>query len=167
MITFLRVTKNNTFKAIEKLATEIWHEHYTPIIGTAQIEYMLGKFQSVDAMQKQIEEGYEYYSILNNEKLIGYLSIQPRDGHLFLSKAYVQAKHRGNGYGQKAFDFVLKRARELGYQKIQLTVNKYNQRTIAVYEKYGFIKVKEAVFDIGQGYIMDDFVMECVTNSNQ
>jgi RimJ/RimL family protein N-acetyltransferase len=160
MITFQRVTKNNTLKSIEKLATEIWHEHYTPIIGKAQVEYMLDKFQSADAMQKQMDEGYEYYSILINEKLIGYLSIQPRDGHLFLSKAYVHLDYRGNGNGQKAFHFVMQRAKALHLNKIQLTVNKYNLRTINVYEKYGFKKVKEAVFDIGQGYIMDDFVME-------
>ncbi|MGB0430585.1 MAG: GNAT family N-acetyltransferase [Bacteroidia bacterium] len=146
--------------AVEKLATEIWHEHYTPIIGQAQVKYMLGKFQSADAMQKQIDEGYEYYSISNEEKLIGYLSIQPRHGHLFLSKAYVHSDYRGSGYGQKAFDFVTQRAKEFNFNKIQLTVNKYNQRTIHVYEKYGFRKVKEAVFDIGQGYIMDDYVME-------
>jgi RimJ/RimL family protein N-acetyltransferase len=55
---------------------------------------------------------------------------------------------------------VISRAKELKYNKVQLTVNKYNQRTIRVYEKYGFIRVKEAVFNIGQGYVMDDFVME-------
>jgi len=88
------------------------------------------------------------------------LSIQARQEHLFLSKAYVHTNYRGQGYGQKAFDFVVKRAIDLGFKKVQLTVNKYNIRTIAVYEKYGFIKVAEAVFDIGQGYIMDDFIME-------
>jgi RimJ/RimL family protein N-acetyltransferase len=155
-----RITNQNELKEVESLATEIWHEHYTPIIGNAQVEYMLDKFQSADAMQKQMEEGYEYYSILNKERLIGYLSIQPRDGHLFLSKAYIHVDYRGNGYGQKAFDFVISRAKELKYNKVQLTVNKYNQRTIRVYEKYGFIRVKEAVFNIGQGYVMDDFVME-------
>lgn len=157
-----RITNQKQLEEVESLAFEIWHEHYTPIIGTAQVEYMLDKFQSVDAMQKQIDEGYEYYSILNMEKLIGYLSIQPRDSNLFLSKAYVHSDYRGSGYGQKAFDFVIDRAQELKYNKVQLTVNKYNQRTISVYEKYGFKKVKEAVFDIGQGYVMDDYVMELI-----
>ena len=146
--------------AIEKLAFEIWHEHYTPIIGKEQVEYMLNKFQSVDAMQKQIDEGYEYYSIIEDGVLIGYLTIQPREKHLFLSKAYVLSKYRGLGYGQEAFKFAELRAKQLNLYKVQLTVNKYNSRTISVYEKYGFKKVKEAVFDIGLGYIMDDYIME-------
>lgn len=160
MASITRITDLNQLQRVETLATEIWHEHYTPIIGAAQVEYMLEKFQSVSAMQKQIDEGYEYYSICQNEALIGYLSIQPREKHLFLSKAYVHNSYRGKGYGQKAFGFVEKRAKELSLNKVQLTVNKYNARTISVYEKYGFKKLKEAIFDIGQGYIMDDFVME-------
>ncbi len=156
----IKVNDKSQLKPIEALATEIWHEHYTPIIGKAQVEYMLQKFQSVETMQKQIEESYEYFSITNDDQLIGYLSIQPRDTYLFLSKVYVHSSYRGYGYGQKAFDFVISRAKELNFNKVQLTVNKYNERTIKVYEDYGFKKVKEAVFDIGSGYIMDDFVME-------
>lgn len=160
MASITRITDLNQLQRVEALATEIWHEYYTPIIGKAQVEYMLKKFQSVSAMQKQIDEGYEYYSISENGALIGYLSIQPREEHLFLSKAYVHNSYRGKGYGQKAFGFVEKRAKELSLNKVQITVNKYNARTISVYEKYGFKKLKEAIFDIGQGYIMDDFVME-------
>ena len=154
------ITDLNQLQKVEALATEIWHEHYTPIIGKAQVEYMLEKFQSVSAMKKQMDEGYEYYSISENDSLIGYLSIQPRKEHLFLSKAYVHSKYRGFGYGKEAFYFVEIRAKELQLNKVQLTVNKYNSKTISVYEKFGFKKLKEAVFDIGKGYIMDDFVME-------
>ena len=41
-----------------------------------------------------------------------------------------------------------------------LTVNKGNTDSIAVYLKSGFVVREEAVFDIGSGYVMDDYVME-------
>jgi len=156
----IKATTHPELKAIEALANTIWNEHYPPIIGKAQVDYMLDKFQSFRAMNEQIADGYEYYSFFDGYDLIGYLAIQPRDGHLFLSKVYVLKEQRGNGFGKRAIAFCEQRASELGFDTIQLTVNKYNNATIAAYERSGFKKMRPAVFDIGAGYIMDDFVME-------
>lgn len=147
-------------EAIETLAADIWREHYTPIIGSDQVSYMLDKFQSLKAMKKQIAENYLYYGTYIDGQLVGYLGVQPRDGHLFLSKIYFSKTMRGKGLGRKAIDFLVSKARELQLPAIQLTVNKYNSDTITAYEKMGFVKLRAAVFDIGQGYIMDDYVME-------
>ena len=57
----VKAGSNQDFSQIETLAREIWEEHYTPIIGAEQVAYMLDKFQSVAAMQKQIKEGYESF----------------------------------------------------------------------------------------------------------
>jgi RimJ/RimL family protein N-acetyltransferase len=38
-------------------------------------------------------------------------------------------------------------------------VNKRNEPAIAAYLKAGFRIEKEAVFDIGGGFVMDDFLM--------
>lgn len=147
-------------QAIETFASGIWHEHYTPIIGKEQVVYMLHKFQSLAAMQQQITEGYRYYSLFLNHERVGYLAAQPREEHLFLSKIYFSKNQRGKGLGRKAIAYLVQKAKELQLPAIQLTVNKYNEATIATYEKMGFINLREAVFDIGQGYIMDDYVME-------
>ena len=46
------------------LANEIWHQHFIPIIGEAQVEYMVAKFQSYPAITGQIQnDGYEYFQI--------------------------------------------------------------------------------------------------------
>jgi ribosomal protein S18 acetylase RimI-like enzyme len=39
-----------------------------------------------------------------------------------------------------------------------LNVNRFNP-AVSFYEKYGFRTVKEEVIDIGNGFVMDDFVM--------
>ena len=41
-----------------------------------------------------------------------------------------------------------------------MQVNKANVRAIAAYKKAGFHIAQEAVFDIGHGFVMDDYLME-------
>jgi ribosomal protein S18 acetylase RimI-like enzyme len=47
---------------------------------------------------------------------------------------------------------------EEAMKTIILNVNRFNP-AVSFYEKYGFRTVKEEVIDIGQGFVMDDFVM--------
>lgn len=147
--------------AIEQLAKEIWNEHYTPIIGDAQVRYMLNKYQSAASMLSQIEsEGYKYFSLLDDQQLIGYLSFQQRNATLFLSKLYLEKQSRGKGFSREALQFLDHWGTRNKCDKIELTVNKYNANSIAAYQKLGFEVVNEAVFDIGEGFVMDDFIMQ-------
>jgi ribosomal protein S18 acetylase RimI-like enzyme len=54
---------------------------------------------------------------------------------------------------------VIERARVLGIGKIALAVNKRNSNAIAAYEKWGFHIERSVVKDIGNGFVMDDFIM--------
>jgi RimJ/RimL family protein N-acetyltransferase len=67
---------------------------------------------------------------------------------------------RGKGYGGKTVEFLESLAREDGFKKITLTVNKYNSGSIKAYEKMGFKNVGSIVQDIGNGFVMDDYKME-------
>lgn len=51
-------------------------------------------------------------------------------------------------------------AENLNCKKIYLTVNKTNIKAIRVYERFGFEKTDQVVFDIGNGYVMDDYIYE-------
>ena len=152
---------------IETLAREIWEEHYTPIIGAKQVAYMLDKFQSVAAMQKQVEEGFEYFRIKEDEELIGYLAFKEERDGLFLSKVYVHSSARGKGFGKAAIEFVESEVKNRGLRQIRLTVNKYNHNTIAAYLKMGFEKTRELVMDIGEGYVMDDYEMVLLVGNRE
>jgi RimJ/RimL family protein N-acetyltransferase len=79
---------------------------------------------------------------------------------MFLSKLYVLNSARGNGIGRMALAFMEKQTRELNLKKIKLTVNKLNTNSIKAYEKIGFINIEAIVQDIGNGYVMDDYVLE-------
>jgi ribosomal protein S18 acetylase RimI-like enzyme len=159
MITIKEANKTDEFETIEKLADTIWREHYIPIVGKPQIDYMLEKFQSVRAMKRQVANGYAYYTVSYEELPVGYLSIKTEIEYLFLSKIYVLKAYRGKGIGKIMMDFIEDKAKTYNLNKIRLTVNKYNTNSIKAYEKMGFKNVGELVQDIGHGFVMDDFEM--------
>jgi ribosomal protein S18 acetylase RimI-like enzyme len=154
-----KVQSKEDLKEVEVLAEIIWNEHYTPIIGREQVEYMLQNFQSVPAMEKQIAGGMEYFLIQSGQAAVGYLAFQARKGELFLSKIYLISEFRGRGLGRAGMDFAQAMARERGLSFISLTVNRNNTDSIRAYERLGFVKEGTLVTDIGHGYVMDDFVM--------
>ncbi len=157
---FIKVTTDKQIEIVWELAKEIWLEHYTPIIGRQQVDYMLEKFQSKEAVREQIAKGYIYFLIENDKQYVGYIGVQPQKSELFLSKLYVKSSERGKGLGKKAVKFIEEFAKEKRLKKIILTVNKNNTNSIKAYEKIGFINLGAVVQDIGSGYIMDDYKME-------
>ncbi len=163
-IEFIRVSGRRLIKMVALLAREIWTEHFTAIIGKPQVDYMLEKFQSAEAILRQIEdEGFLYYLLKENDgEYIGYTGIVPDKNkrELFLSKLYIRCDKRRQGYAKKAMQFIEDFARQMGLDKITLTVNKNNAIAIEAYRKMGFESAGSIVTDIGGGFVMDDYKME-------
>ena len=155
-----RVQSRTAIQMVADLASIIWNEYYVPIIGQAQIDYMVRAFQSTEAIDKQINsEDYEYYLIHHLSEPSGYIGIQLFGKELFISKFYVVKEKRGTGLGKDGLKFIISRAKELGAYAITLTVNKNNINSIRAYEKMGFINTGSVVADIGAGFVMDDYKM--------
>lgn len=145
---------------VTELANEIWQEYYIEIITQEQIDYMLKKFQSVEAILKQIEEGFEYYLMVVNGVRIGYVSIKQEEHQLFLSKFYIQRDERGKGFASQAMAWLTDICKQRNLQYIWLTVNRHNELAKAVYEKKGFRLLRTEIADIGNGFVMDDWIMQ-------
>jgi len=157
------VTTADQIKQVAALARQIWTEHFTPIIGPAQVAYMLREIQSETAITDQIHsKGFYYYLLNDNDQIAGYCGIAFKDDALFLSKLYILKAFRDKGIARKTIDRLRTIATKKNLEKIVLTVNKYNAGPIAAYEKLGFINTGPIVQDIGQGFIMDDYKMELV-----
>jgi len=150
--------------ALSVLAGEIWREHYIPIIGAEQVEYMLEKFQSPQQIFSDIKENdYIYFTANCGEsgRMTGYSAVQPRGDHLFLSKIYVCSDYRGRGIARSFLNEAYSLCcRVYDFDRIRLTVNKNNSMAISVYKQAGFEVVDEVKVDIGGGFFMDDYVME-------
>ncbi|MEJ2584436.1 MAG: GNAT family N-acetyltransferase [Robiginitalea sp.] len=158
-VQFRKADNTSDFIQIAGLADVIWREHYTPIIGKAQVDYMLAHFQSTEAIAQQVSEKMIYFLIQEGETPVGYLAIQKRGQELFLSKIYLLKEYRGLGMGKKAMNFIAEKAREFFCDRIALTVNKHNDRSIKAYSKMGFENKGPLVTDIGGGFLMDDYLM--------
>lgn len=160
MLFFQQVNLNH-IDELAALADCIWHEYWKNKLSDDQIEYMLKNFQSKPAIIKQIfNENYQYYFINHNSKNIGYFGIANKDEYLFLSKLYISKDYRAKGFGRKTFEKIKQIARFYKKHSIRLTVNKYNINTIKAYEKWNFHQVDAVVTDIGNGFVMDDYIME-------
>ena len=149
--------------SIANLATEIWQEHYTPIIGVAQVDYMLAKFQSPEQIYTDIKENDYIYFIATDtrkDRLLGYCAVKSQEDFMLLSKLYVHSDFRGKGIARSFLDEAIALCKyEYGHDKIQLTVNK-NNNAVSAYKKMGFEIIDSVKVDIGNGFYMDDYIME-------
>jgi len=160
MLKFTEV-KRNDINEFAKLTSEIWHEYWTCILSDEQIDYMVDKFQSKNAITEQINnDNYTYFYIMYDNQKAGYIGLSSKRDYLFLSKLYIKKEYRHTGLGTQSFDFIKQFAKDNNYNKIQLTVNKYNKNTINAYNKWGFKTVDSVVTDIGNCFVMDDYIME-------
>lgn len=157
-----RVEDDRQLAEVAELAEKIWHECFTEIITEGQIDYMVEKYQSFSAMKRQIgEQGYYYLAVYDDGGLCGYIGLKPEnDSRMFLSKLYLEKNRRGKGTASEMLGRVFEESRSIGKKSVYLTVNKHNHHAIEVYRKKGFETVDSVVTDIGNGYVMDDYVME-------
>lgn len=147
---------------LRELAHKIWWECYPGIISAEQIRFMLEWMYGESEVSRQIEEGIAWEVIETTEgSPVGFLSYHSEpDGRVKLEKLYVLPAMQGMGIGRQALAHVLERAKGMGGTSLWMQVNKENKKAIAAYLKADFRIAKEAVFEIGAGFVMDDYLME-------
>ncbi len=167
----VRGTDDAGIAEMSALATSIVKEHFDPIIGPEQNDYMIGLFNTEDAIRSQIQDqGYRYFFVNDPlasasasaaERHVGFVAFYRREGgELYLSKFYLAKDAQGRGLSRDMMAFVRDSARELGCDRVSLNVNRTNYQAILAYEHLGMTKVREEKNSIGHGYYMDDFVYE-------
>jgi ribosomal protein S18 acetylase RimI-like enzyme len=161
MPTMQRVVSSGEIDAVAALAHEIWNHHFPPIIGQAQVDYMLDTMQSAAAITRQIRErGYEYYLVFDGDERSGYFAIVPdEDGSMQLSKLYLKHACRGRGLGRAVLEWIERECAARGARQLWLTVAKGNADSIAFYERAGFTIAGPIAIDIGGGFVMNDHRM--------
>lgn len=162
MIMIKEVTTEEDLQTVARLAAPIWHEAFSGIISREQIDYMIERFQSYKAIKEQTTaHGYRYMLCMPDNKAMGYCGVQPqKDGTLYLSKMYLLKEARGQGLFTETVEKLEELCRKERLTSIWLTVNRHNGRAIAAYIKNGFSNIRSQVTDIGNGFVMDDYVFE-------
>jgi diamine N-acetyltransferase len=140
----------NDITLIRDLTYQVWPQTYASIISQEQIEYMLELMYSKES----------FIIVYENNTPVGFASYQETAPALFkLNKLYVLPSQQGKGTGKLLVEYIITAAKKRNGEALQLQVNRRNKAKF-FYEKLGFVVIKEFDFDIGNGYVMDDYVME-------
>jgi ribosomal protein S18 acetylase RimI-like enzyme len=145
---------------IRQLCLQVWPQTYAPILPRAQIDYMLEWMYSPASLQQQMQDGVNYLLCHDDESPTGFASFADHgNGKFKLEKIYVLPPWQGKGAGKHLINHIVELVTAQGANSLQLQVNKQNPAK-GFYEKLGFAVKEAAVFDIGNGFVMDDYIME-------
>lgn len=155
----IRLATEHELPILESLAREIWPHTYADIITKEQMDFMLNWMYSSETLVAQQQAGHEFYILQKDSTDIGFLAIEQAGDKLKVNKVYVLPTAQGLGAGKKLMDKAVERAKAKGCTYLFLQVNRANKAKF-FYEKLGFTIRKEEDFDIGNGFFMNDYVME-------
>jgi len=145
---------------IRDMAYKIWPVTYGCILPGKQINYMLELIYSEKVLQEQMTNNTEFIIVYDGVHPVGFASYSLVESQLYkLHKIYVLPTQQGKGTGRFIIDQLVSAMKTKGATILRLNVNR-NNRAKSFYEKLGFVITKEEDIDIGNGYFMNDYVME-------
>lgn len=161
MITLRKATPAD-IPVIRDIAEKTWPVSYSGIISPAQIRYMLDLMYSHEKIEAAIlDPDQSFWLAETTQKTLGFCSIQHRNpGPVFtrIHKLYILPDTQGLGIGQILMNQAESEARKAGSNSLHLNVNKYN-KALGFYQKLGFQIDSEEILEIGNGYVMDDYIL--------
>lgn len=167
-----RWMKESDVAVVGNLARRIWNAHYPSIISQAQIDFMVDDRYSPESLQEQLAHGQRFLLAEQEGEILGFLSFSSLrhilnttlrgddygEGSFFLHKFYLAPECHGKGLGSDMLKNLIHKMPEI--RLLRLQVNRNNSQAWKFYQKHGFEIVAEEDFDIGEGFLMEDFVME-------
>lgn len=166
---FISQAAEESIPVIQELAEKTWAVAYASILPPAQMKYMLDLFYSTEALREQMRKGHRFILAMDNDEAVGFASYSPKENAELtlppkkvyrLHKIYIDPGQQGKGVGKLLLDHIMDDIRPKGATHLELNVNRSNA-AIGFYKKYGFTILYEEDIDIGNGYFMNDYVMEC------
>ena len=149
---------------IQDLAKRSWENAYADILSIEQMEFMLTTMYSTEEILTHLQHPDYYYYLIkdeNNNSFEGFIGYEHgyEEKTTKLHRIYLVPESKGKGFGKKALDFLKMRVSDKGDTKIILNVNKINSAR-KFYELQGFKVYGEVILNIGNGFVMDDYLME-------
>lgn len=166
MIEIVKANKQHIL-IIRELAANLWPVAFASILSAQQIAYMMEMMYSQTSLEGQMSQGHRYAIAQHNKLNIGYVAFETdhtESDKTKIHKLYISPKYQRHGVGKTMIDYVAQQALKANNTALFLNVNKYNTQAISFYQKHHFALIKEEEIDIGNGFIMDDYVFELTLN---
>lgn len=157
----IKLISKSELISIQDLAYATWPETFQEILTKEQITYMLSWMYDLKVLEEQIDKGHLFYIYFENEIPTGFIGIElhcPDEKTLKIHKLYVLPNAQGLGIGKKLIQKAIEIGEEHQIENLVLNVNRFN-KAVAFYQKFGFNIDYEEDIDIGNNYLMEDFVM--------
>jgi diamine N-acetyltransferase len=162
----IRYATPEDIELIRALCFQVWPQTYSSLLSKDQIDYMLDLMYSGKALKEQMDNGHSFLVLYEHETPVGFASYSEIEPQVWkLHKIYILPSQQGKGGGKMLVDFVMEDITRAGGKALQLNVNRHNKAK-QFYERLGFTVIREEDIDIGNGYFMNDFIMEKPVNAN-
>lgn len=146
---------------IRELTFRVWPQTYASILSQGQIDYMLEMMYSEASLKKQMtEDDCRFVIAYENGNPVGFASYSEEEPQKWkLNKIYVLQNQQGKGTGKFVINYIIEEIKKQNANSLFLQVNRYNNAKV-FYEKLGFNEIDFINLDIGNGYFMNDYIME-------
>lgn len=162
MSKYIRLLTSREMNIVQVLAHATWPDTFKEILSSEQITYMLDWMYNLETLAKQVDNGHTFYVYFENEIPLGFIGIElhhPTAEALKIHKLYVLPNTQGKGIGKQLITKAIEIAKANGINELILNVNRFN-KAVEFYKNLGFTIAYEENIDIGNGYLMEDFVMK-------
>lgn len=152
------------FETIHALAKRVWNPTYRAILSEPQLEYMFDMMYSEAAYNEQIAiKNHHFLLVKDDKEFLGFASyeLNYHSETTKIHKLYIVPEAQGKGAGRLMMNNIIMLAKQHQNDKIILNVNRYNT-AVRFYEGIGFVKIGEEDIEIGNGYLMEDFIMQLI-----
>ena len=159
----IKINTDTNFKSIISIAKEVWPITYGSILSTEQLDYMMEMMYSIPSLQEQVNNNKHHFIVATLDNLdIGFASYELNYTNLpicKIHKLYFLTAFQKKGFGEQLIQFIEEVSKKNNHLSITLNVNRNNNAQY-FYKKLGFSIDKEEDIDIGNGYLMEDYVMQ-------
>lgn len=158
----IRALKQDELSIVHEIAHATWPDTFKDILSQDQILYMLNWMYDSKQLESQFNQGHQFFVAEVDDKPVGFIGIEqdyPEKGLMKIHKIYILPNQQGLGIGKKLIEFVKVIALQSEMKGLLLNVNRFNQ-AVDFYKAIGFKTLFEENIDIGNGYLMEDYVMQ-------
>lgn len=164
----IRFANENDAALLAEVGRRTFYDSFIEYNTPEDMQKYLSEHYSTEIQMSEIKDPNTIFLIAEiNSIPVGYVKLRGQskgDGvvgtnPMELQRIYTIQEYIGKGVGAELMKAVIREAKERGFDCLWLGVWEKNERAIKFYEKWGFRKVGNYVFVLGED-IQSDFTME-------